>query len=117
MEAVGGFRFYGPMGIIFNGNSVTHLSTLVPRKDGILVICNNNDVGGGNVCNRIAGTLRKFRIARFPKVRTGPRCRAYVGTIRIIGRGGVSFLLTMNKNSIVSTAGFVTISINFRNSP
>lgn len=115
-----GFACYGPAGLCFNGSALRGLrNRLRGCNGGVILICNNNSVGGGKVCSSIIGVLRSRNgsMTRVTNIVPGPAVRGLHRNLSVTEGRNISLVLTINNNSIVSCTGTLTISMRYSRSP
>lgn len=79
----------------------------------MLMRFNNRDTGGDNLLSHIYTDLRStnLRCMLLKNIIPGPRLSVIGGNMRLYHRRGISFVLTINNNDIVSDTGNVNCNL------
>ena len=111
------FRFYNPVEVVFGSNTISNLSTLVPRDKKVLITYGGGSIKSNGVYNQVMAALPKHRIVEFGGIEPNPEYETLCKAAQICKNEHIGFILSVGGGSVLDGSKFIAAAAKYAGEP
>jgi len=109
------FTFYNPTKLIFGKNTISELSSEIPRNYKILLIYGGGSIKKNGVYDQVKRALADREIIEFSGIEANPQYRTCLQAVYVAKEQKVDFLLSVGGGSVLDATKFIAAATRYEN--
>jgi NADP-dependent alcohol dehydrogenase len=111
------FVYHNPVRILFGGNTIAQLPTLLPTGGRVLMTYGQGSIRRNGVYQQVKRAMQGWPLLEFGGLEANPRYETCLQAVDLCRREGVTFLLAVGGGSVLDGSKFIAAATPFAGDP